>query len=64
MDLPLLSTAYLPPIEYVALIAKSGGCVIEKHEHFIKQTYRNRAVIATGNGPLALIIPLKKGKNN
>lgn len=64
MDLPLLSTAYLPPVEYVALIAKSGGCVIEKHENFVKQTFRNRAVIVTANGPLALIIPLKKGKNN
>jgi hypothetical protein len=62
--LPLLTTAYLPPIEYIAHIANAGGAVLEQHEHFVKQTYRNRAVILTANGPHALIIPLKKGKNN
>ncbi len=32
-------------------------CLIERHESFIKQTYRNRMVIPTTNGPLALTIP-------
>jgi len=31
---------------------------MEKHEHFIKQTHRNRCVIATTQGPLPLSIPL------
>ena len=64
MQYPLLSTAYLPPIEYVAHIANAGGATLEQHEHFVKQTYRNRAVILGANGPLPLIIPLKKGKNS
>ena len=36
-------------------------CLIERHESFIKQTYRNRMVIATTNGPLALTIPTTHG---
>lgn len=64
MQYPLLSTAYLPPIEYVAHIAHAGGATLEQHEHFVKQTYRNRAIILGANGPLPLIIPLKKGKNS
>lgn len=64
METPLLSTAYLPPVEYVSIVAKHAGAQLEAHEHFVKQTYRNRAVILSANGPLPLIIPLKKGKNN
>jgi hypothetical protein len=64
MEIPLLSTAYLPPVEYISIIAKHSSVQIEAYEHFVKQTYRNRAVILSANGPLPLIIPLKKGKNN
>jgi hypothetical protein len=34
---------------------------IEKHENFIKQSYRNRCIIYGANGKLSLSIPLKKG---
>ena len=64
MDTPLLSVAYLPPVEYFSIMAKYGSVQVEANEHFVKQTYRNRAVILGANGPLSLIIPLKKGKNN
>jgi hypothetical protein len=64
MESPLLSTAYLPPVEYISIIAKYNAIELETKEHFVKQTYRNRAVILSANGPLSLIIPLKKGKNN
>ena len=33
--------------------------MIEKHEHFIKQTQRNRALIYGANGVLPLIIPVQ-----
>ena len=56
---PLLSTSYLPPILYVAACVKSGEIVIEKHEHFIKQTHRNRTLIYGANGVLPLIIPVQ-----
>ena len=56
----LLSTAYLPNILYLSHVINSDKIVLEKHEHFIKQTYRNRCQIVTSNGTLSLSIPLIK----
>ena len=57
MKTTLLSTAYLPPIEYI-LKCMQGPVTLEVCEHYIKQTYRNRALIATANGVQALSIPV------
>ncbi len=56
----LLSTAYLPPIEYIARIAYCNQVYIEQWENYPKQTYRNRCIIAAAGGPLALILPVEK----
>ncbi|MBP5496779.1 MAG: WbqC family protein [Bacteroidales bacterium] len=56
MDNVLLSTAYLPPVEYFALLL-SENAAIEREERYQKQSYRNRTVIMNGNGALNLIIP-------
>lgn len=56
----ILSTAYLPPIEYLSVFTKADAILIEQHENFIKQTYRNRCLIPTANGILSLSIPVKK----
>lgn len=56
----ILSTAYLPPIEYFALIAQNSSIQIEQWEHYVKQSYRNRATILSANGPLDLILPVEK----
>ena len=56
----LLSTAYLPPIQYVAKFLQYEEIWIEKHESFIKQSYRNRTVILTANGPESLVVPIAK----
>ncbi len=53
---------YLPPISFFsAYLAAGDGMLLEKQEHFPKQTYRNRASIYAPNGPLDLIIPVMKG---
>ena len=52
----LLSTAYLPPVEYFAFLI-TDEAVIDGEERYQKQSYRNRAVIMNGNGALNLIIP-------
>lgn len=57
----LLTTAYFPPAEYFSLIACSQEAKIEKHENYIKQTYRNRCMIIGANGPLPLIVPVLRG---
>lgn len=60
MTKALLSSAYLPNISYLSQVLKHDVVVIEKHEHFVKQTYRNRCEILTSNGKLNLSIPLVK----
>lgn len=52
-----LSSAYLAPIAYYSKLYAYSHAIIEQHDHYVKQTYRNRCVIATANGPLALTIP-------
>ncbi len=59
----LLSTAYLPPIEYFALIA-ANKFVVEKFETYSKQTYRNRCVILSESGALNLSVPVNKPNGN
>ncbi len=61
---PLLSTAYLPPLSYYAKILASGFAIIEQHEHYIKQTYRNRCLIGAANGALVLSIPIEHGRSS
>ncbi len=56
----LLASAYMPPIQYVALLTKQGKAHIEAMEHYVKQSYRNRACILSANGVLNLIVPLEK----
>ncbi|MBQ4355598.1 MAG: WbqC family protein [Bacteroidales bacterium] len=53
----VLSTAYLPNIEYFAFIAKSEVFFMEGWESFQKQTYRNRTYIQTATGVQGLILP-------
>ena len=55
----VLSTAYLPTIEYFAFIAKSEVFFMEAAENFQKQTYRNRATILTATGVQTLILPTR-----
>jgi hypothetical protein len=55
----ILSTAYLPPISYFTAISRANSVFIETHEHFVKQTYRNRCRIATANGVKELTIPIE-----
>lgn len=52
-----LSTAYLGPVSYYAKLYAADEVRMEQWEHYVKQTYRNRCVIATANGRLALTIP-------
>ncbi len=55
----ILSTAYFPPISWFDSAITNGGAVIDQHENFVKQTYRNRCCITGPNGKLNLIVPIK-----
>lgn len=55
-----LSSAYLAPVEYYCKLLTYDRAVIEQHDHYLKQTYRNRCTIAAPDGPLALTVPIIK----
>ena len=56
----ILTTAYLPPVEYFFAIAHSGRVVVEQHEHYQKQSWRSRCRILSAGGPEDLSIPVVK----
>ena len=61
----VLPMFYLPPVDYfVQLNTYKPDILIEKEEHFPKQTYRNRANIYSPDGVLALVVPVIKGSKN
>ena len=60
MNTALLSTTYFGPVQWYQKLYRYDAVLIEACESFVKQTYRNRCVIATAQGPLALTVPVAK----
>jgi hypothetical protein len=60
----LIELHFLPSIEYFCALQQFDEVILEKHEHFVKQSYRNRCYINTANGKELLTVPLteKHGK--
>lgn len=54
----ILATAYFPPIEFFACLAENSVVYLEAHEHYQKQSWRNRCRILSANGPLDLRVPV------
>lgn len=57
----LLSTAYFPPIQYYTCLSEADNIIIEAHENYSKQTYRNRCKIYSPNGIQVLSVPVERG---
>lgn len=55
----LLSSTYFGPVQWYQKLNRHR-CVIERHDNFVKQTYRNRCVIASANGPQTLTVPIER----
>jgi hypothetical protein len=60
----LIEAHYLPSIAYFAALQQASEIVLEKHEYYVKQSYRNRCHIVSARGRETLIVPLtsKHGK--
>ncbi|MCF0160135.1 MAG: WbqC family protein [Bacteroidaceae bacterium] len=56
----LLPSAYWAPVQQYAWMLQADRVCVEQHEHYVKQTYRNRCIIAASDGPLALTVPIIK----
>ena len=60
----VLSSVYAGNLMYYSVLAKSSQVYIDGFENFRKQSYRNRCVISSPNGPLKLIIPIIRISKN
>ncbi|HZX73040.1 MAG TPA: WbqC family protein [Cyclobacteriaceae bacterium] len=60
----LIELHFLPSIEYICALQSFDQIILEKHEHFNKQSFRNRCYILTSQGKDMLTVPLtgKHGK--
>ncbi len=56
----ILSSTYFGPVQWYQKLNRHDTCLIERYDHFVKQTYRNRCVIASANGPLPLTVPIER----
>ncbi len=54
----LFSIAYIPPISYFQKLKEVDKIIIDQHEHYEKQSYRNRCCISGPNGKQSLSIPV------
>jgi len=59
MSSVLLTSAYLAPVQYYTKLYAYDRILEERCDHYVKQTYRNRCVIAGPGGPQALTIPVE-----
>ena len=60
MTTALLSSAYFGPVQWYQKLNRYDRCLIECHDHYIKQTYRNRCTIATTQGVQTLSVPIER----
>ena len=58
IDTCLLSTTYFGPVQWYQKLRRYSHVLMETHESFSKQTYRNRCIIATAQGRQALTVPV------
>lgn len=52
----LLPVGYFPPISYFAWLIQND-VILERKEHFVKQSLRSRCTVLGANGPLQLNVP-------
>jgi hypothetical protein len=57
----IFSSLYNAPVSYYAVLLRNRDeVIIEQHDHYAKQTYRNRCRILGANGIIDLVIPVIK----
>lgn len=60
----LLPMTYLGPIAWFAAAASFPECFIDNQMAYRKQSYRNRCIIMSANGPMPLTIPVSPESRN
>ena len=59
MSKVLIELHYFPSVAYFSLLQNADEIWIESHEHFVKQSFRNRTQIHDANKVLSLSIPIR-----
>lgn len=61
----ILPTSYFGNVSYFEALASASELIIDIHDRYEKQTYRNRCTILSANGLLNLTVPVNRpnGKN-
>lgn len=59
MTTAILQTTYFGPVQWYQKLSRYDHCLIEQYDTYQKQTYRNRCLISTANGPQALTVPVE-----
>ncbi len=54
----ILHPTYFPPVIQYVVMAKTGTVILEREDHYQKQTYRNRCYIYGANGKQLLTVPV------
>ena len=54
---------YFGPVQWYQKLHRHQTVFIEQHDSYVKQTYRNRCIIATANGQQALTVPVERTAN-
>ncbi|RYU77740.1 WbqC family protein [Hymenobacter persicinus] len=60
----LFESQYNPPTTFFAALAGADALWLERHEHYHKQTYRNRCLILTNQGVKPLTVPVVNGNRS
>jgi len=64
MSFVYLSTAYLAPVQYYCKLFSFDSVMMETNENYLKQTYRNRCMIAAANGIQTITVPVEHPKTD
>ena len=54
---------YNPPVQYFRHALQADVLLIEQHENYVKQSYRNRCHVLTAQGIVPLSIPILRGNS-
>lgn len=56
----ILTSTYFGPVQWYQKLNRAENILIEQHDSYRKQTYRNRCLIAGPNGVEALTVPVER----
>jgi hypothetical protein len=64
MSIVLSELHYLPSIPFFQQLLQADSLLLDAHEHYHKQTYRNRCLVLTAQGPQSLTVPVLDGNRS